>query len=128
MLVEENLRTCAQYLTVSHREYSEEHRANTYHILVLRGKLQTAVRCITELETGGMLQPADMFTKTGERVMEVLCTTHPDALPPTAASLDTYPDLPPELVPLEITNYTVTEVVGQLSGVSGPWGKYSVSL
>ena len=60
--------------------------------------------------------------------MEVLCTKHPYALPPTAASLDTYPDLPLELIPLEITNYTVTEVVGQLSGVSGPCGKYSVSL
>ena len=47
MLVEETLRTCAQYLTAACREESEEHRDKTYYILVLRGKLQTAVRWIT---------------------------------------------------------------------------------
>ena len=52
-LVEEILRTCAQYLTPACREESEDHRAETFHILVLRGKLLMAVRCITEQETRG---------------------------------------------------------------------------
>ena len=43
----ETLRTCAQYLTAARREETDYHRANTYHSLVLRGKLQTAVRWIT---------------------------------------------------------------------------------
>ena len=55
MLVEDTLCTCAQYLTVACREESKEHRAQTYHSLVLQWKLQTAVRWITERETGGIL-------------------------------------------------------------------------
>ena len=55
MLVEDTLCTCAQYLTIARREESKEHRAQTYHSLVLQWKLQTAVRWITERETGGIL-------------------------------------------------------------------------
>ena len=60
--------------------------------------------------------------------MEVLCTKHPEAQTPTAASLDSYPGRPPELTPVEITKDTVTAVVGRLSGGAGPGGKDSVSL
>ena len=60
--------------------------------------------------------------------MEVLRTKNPDAHPPTADSLDTYPDLLTELVPVDITSNTVTEVAGQLSGRAGPGGTDSVSL
>ena len=35
MLVEETLCMCAQYLTEAHRDESEEHRAKTYHSVVL---------------------------------------------------------------------------------------------
>ena len=51
--MEETLFTCAQYLTTAHREDTKEHRSKTYHNLVLRGKLRTAVRWIMERETGG---------------------------------------------------------------------------
>ena len=61
---------------------------------MLRGKLRTAVRWITERETGGVLQPGDRCTKTGDRVMEVLRAKHPEAWTPTAANLDSYPDRP----------------------------------
>ena len=54
--------------------------------------------------------------------MEVLRTKYPDARPPTAASLDTYPDRPPELVPVDITDNTVKEMAVQLSGGAGPRG------
>ena len=53
MPVEDTLRYCTQYLTVVRREETAEHRAKTYHSLVLRGKLQTTVRWITEREKGG---------------------------------------------------------------------------
>ena len=72
MLVEDTLSTCTEYLTVARREEMAEHRAQTYHSLVLRGKLRTAVRRITERETGGVFQPGEWCTKTGDRVMEVL--------------------------------------------------------
>ena len=76
MLLEDTMRTCEEYLTVSQREETAEHWAQTYHSLVLHGKLQTAVRWITERETGGVLQPGDRCTKTGDQMMEVLRTKH----------------------------------------------------
>ena len=60
MLVKDTMRSCEEYLTVARREETVEHRAQTYHSLVLRGKLQTAVRWITEREMGAVLQPGDM--------------------------------------------------------------------
>ena len=60
--------------------------------------------------------------------MEVMRTKHPEARPPTAASLDSYPDRPPELVPVDITNETVTLVAGRLSVGARPGGTDSVSF
>ena len=82
MMVEDTLRSSTQYLTAVRREESAEQRAKTFHGLVLRGKLRTAVRWITERETGGVLQPEGLCTKTGDHVVEVLHTKHPDARPP----------------------------------------------
>ena len=95
---------------------------------MLRGNLRTAVQWITKRKTGGVLQPGDRCTKTGNRVMEVLRAKHPEARTPTAASLDSYPDRPPEITPVDITNDTVTAVVGRLSGGAGTGGTDSVSL
>ena len=95
MLVEDRLRSCGEYLTVARREETTEHLSQTYHRLVLRGKLRMAVRCITKWETGGVLQPGDRCTKTGDQVMDVLRVKHPEARTPTAASLDSYSDRPP---------------------------------
>ena len=47
MLVEETLRTCKQYHTVSCREESEDHRYNIYNIILLQGKMKTVVRWVT---------------------------------------------------------------------------------
>ena len=96
--------------------------------MVLRGKLRAVVWWITERETGGVPQPAERCTNTGERVMEVLRTKHPEAHSQTTASLDLYLDRLPELVPVDITDDTVMEVAGQLSGGAGPGGGESVSL
>ena len=86
---------CREYLAIAQREETAEHRAQTYHSLVLRGKLRTAVRWSTEREMGGVLQPGDRCTKTGDRVMEVLRAKHLEARTPTAAIMDSYPDRPP---------------------------------
>ena len=93
----------------------------TYHSMVLRGNLRTAVRWITEQEKRGVLHPKEHCTKTGERLMEVLHTKNPDARPLSTAILDTYVDQPPDLVPVNIMDDTVTELSGCLSGGSG-WG------
>ena len=103
-----------QYLTAVCREETAEHRAKTFHGLVLCGKLRTATRWITEREKGGVLLPEEHCTKTGEHVLEVIRTKHPDSRPPSAACLDTYPDKPPEMVPVDITDNLVSAVAGRL--------------
>ena len=108
MLVEETLHMCAQYLTPACREEFEEHRAKTFHSLVLQGKLHTVVRRMKEPETGGVLQPVERCINTGERVMELLRTKHPEAFPPTADSLYSFPNHQLDLVPVDITDITVT--------------------
>ena len=95
MLVEDTLKTCMEYLTVARREEMAEHQAQTYHSLVVRGKLHMVVRWITKRETGGVLHPGDRCTKTGDRVIKVLHAKHPEAQTPTSTSLDLYPDRPP---------------------------------
>ena len=77
MLVGDTLRSCEEYLTASWRKETVDHRSQTYHNLVLCGKLRLAVRWITERETGGVLQPGERCDKTGDRVLEVLRDKHP---------------------------------------------------
>ena len=89
---------------------------------------QTEVRWITNREKGGVLLPEDKCTKTGELVMEVLCTKNTDARPPSAACLDAYPNNPPEMFPINITDDVVVAVEGRLSRGVGPGGTGSVSL
>ena len=60
--------------------------------------------------------------------MEVLRTKHPDARLPTVANMDTYPEFPPDLVPVYITNNKVAEVGGRLSRGEGRGGTDSVTL
>ena len=119
---------CAQYLIAVCRDESAEHRAKTYHSLVLSGKFRTELRWITEREKGGVLLPEETCTKTGERLMEVLRTKHPDACPPSAESLYAYPKNPLEMVPVNITDDVVTAVAGRISKGAGPEGTDSVSL
>ena len=60
--------------------------------------------------------------------MEVMRIKHMEVRPPSAASLDTYPDQSPYLFPVDITDNTVMEVVVRLSGGAGLGGAESVSL
>ena len=60
--------------------------------------------------------------------MEVLSTKHPEARTPTAAILESYPERPPEIVPVDITNDMVTAVAWRLSVGSGPVGTDSIIL
>ena len=61
-------------------------------------------------------------------MLEVLRANHPEARPPTAASLTPYTGFPPELTPVDITNNTVTAVAGWLSGGARPGGTDLVLL
>ena len=65
MLVEDTARTCAQYLSASRGEDTSEHRVNIFHILVLKGKICSAVQCITDREKGEVFQLGYICSKTG---------------------------------------------------------------
>ena len=60
--------------------------------------------------------------------MEVLHAKHPEARTPTTASLDSYPDRPPDLTPVDITDDMVAAVAGRLSGGARLGRTDSVSL
>ena len=64
MLAEYTARTCAQYLSTSRGEDTLEHRAKIFHSLVIRGKLRSSVRWITNRDKCGVFQPGDIFPKT----------------------------------------------------------------
>ena len=81
-----------------------------------------AMRWITERETGVMLKSEEHFTKSGDRLMEMLRTKHQDTCPLSSPILDSYTGQPLELVPVEIAEDTVTEIAGRLSGGAVPGG------
>ena len=60
--------------------------------------------------------------------MEVLRIKPLEDQAPTAVSLDSYTDQPPKMVPVDITDNTVTAVAGRLSGGAMLGRKDSVSL
>ena len=75
-----------------------------------------------------MLQPYDMCPKTGQPVLDVLCSKHPEALPLSEKILDTYEGKPPEMVPVYITDLTVATLARQILGLLGPGGVDFISL
>ena len=87
-----------------------EHRAKIFHSLVIRGKLRSSVRWITNRDKCGVLQPGDIFPKTCKNGLEDLHSKRPGALPPTVSRFEAYGGKPPEFVPVDITNKTVDSV------------------
>ena len=75
-----------------------------------------------------MFQPRDILPKTGQPVLDVLRSKHPEARHPTGSSLVAYRGKPTALVPLDITNEKVATVARRLLGAAGPGGVDSVSI
>jgi hypothetical protein len=113
MLVQDTERTALAQLAKARGDSTPEQRAKTYARLVLQGKLRAAVRWITEREMGGILQPDERDAKTGDTVLEVLESKHPDAKIPDASDFQAYDSLP-ELVELDITEEVCCKVARRL--------------
>ena len=60
--------------------------------------------------------------------MEILRSKYPEAHPPSVSSLEAYRGKPPAMMPVGITNATVSNVARQLLGAAGPGGVVLVSL
>jgi hypothetical protein len=116
----------AQSRLGSHPIVDEETLARAYNAKVLSGRIPSAVRTLTNLDQGGVLQPDDDCTKTGLPVLEVVRRKHPamrdpapDLSEPDRGSFEPYSALP-EPVPVEITGDVVETVASHLSRAAGP--------
>ena len=115
------------HLTAVCRDESAEHRAKTYHSLVLHGKLRTAVRWITERERGGYCCRRKHAQRRGS-VLWRCCTPNIRTHAPYLRKAWTHILKICRMVPVDITDDVVTAVAGRLSGGAGPGGTDSVSL
>ena len=118
----------------SHPVQDDETKARAFNSKVLSGRIRPAVRNLTSRDQGGVLQPDDACTKTGQPVLEVLRGKHPpmrdpapDLEDPDRGSFEPYPSLP-EPVPVEITGDVVEKVASKLSGAAGPGGTDAIDL
>ena len=88
ILAEDTARTSEQYLATNRGEDSLEHRAKIFHSLVIRGKIRSSVRWITNREKFGFFQPVVNYPKIVKPVLEVLRFNHPGTRPPMAGSFE----------------------------------------
>ena len=98
--------------------------------MVLEGKIQQAVRFVTERGQGGALKVDDMVRGkdgTESSVYDILQSKHPDSISPGEVAFEEYPEVP-EMVTLDITSETVQKVASKLSGAAGPGGVDSMAL
>ena len=115
MLVQDTERTALAQLAKAQGSSTPEQRAKVYARLVLQGKLRAAVCWITEREKGGILLPDEKDEKTGDTVLEVLQSKHPDARPPDAENFKAY-ETCPDLLDLDITEEVCCKVARRLRG------------
>jgi hypothetical protein len=110
----------------------DDTRARSFNSCVLAGWLNSAVRALTNHSSGGVRQPADLCSKAGRPVWEVLQEKHPALRePPTVGNadgaLEPYPHLPSPIL-VTVTQDDVEVISTRLSGAAGPGGSDSVEL
>eukprot|EP00978_Attheya_sp_CCMP212_P041002 scaffold229845_cov30-Attheya_sp.AAC.2 len=128
MLVQEDtVKTSLSLLLHVRRQMDDQEIARTYNRMVLQGKLQQAVRWITQRHKGGLLYLDGIDIKTGKPVIDVLKSKHPEARVPDLGDLPHY-DETPECADVDITADTVESVARKLSGSAGPGRIDSVGL
>ena len=114
------------------RAPDDETRARSFNARVLSGRLNSAVRTLTNRSGGGVLQPDDLCSKAGRPVLDVLQEKHPELRePPSVGTIDgafePYPDRPTP-IPVDVTAEDVESVSSRLSGAAGPGGTDAVDL
>jgi hypothetical protein len=109
---------------------TQEDRARSYNAKILSGRIRQAVRSVTNRDSGGILGPSDLCTKTGRPVIDVLREKHPPLRELsgmgglTFEKYITLPDPPP----VDITSATIEKVATRLSGATGPSGVDAVDM
>ena len=127
MLVEDTIRTSRTMVSKVARGMSEEAISKTSTSLVFKEKIRTTVRFVTLRGAGEVLSPDNINTKSGRTVVNVLRDKHPALIVPNVEVLKHY-DVVPEFVPIDITEDTVEQISGRLTGATGPGGIDAASL
>jgi hypothetical protein len=102
---------------------NEELTAQKYNHMVLDGKLRATVHFAVARNGGGVLLPQDACTKTGQPVMEVLQSQHPDTrIPnlgdPDCIAFEHYNEVPMAL-PMDCTSKDLEALALRMSGSAG---------
>ncbi len=110
----------------------DDAKARSFNARVLSGRLQSAVRALTDRSGGGVRQTDDLCSKAGRPVLQVLQDKHPSLRDPTSlgdadGAFEPYPDLPAS-VPVCVTQDDVEAISSCLSGAAGPGGTDAVEL
>jgi hypothetical protein len=84
---------------------TEENRARSYNAKILSGRIRQAVRSVTNRDSGGILGPSDLCTKTGRPVIDVLCEKHPSLREPSGMGGLTFPIIPYDYYKLPYNYY-----------------------
>ncbi len=118
-------------LPVQQSAHNDETIARAYNARVLSGHLRSAVRVLTDRESGGVVQPDDHCSKSGHPVLTELCKKHPPLCDPLidddGKAFEPYSSLP-DPVPLVIAEETVADTTSRLHGAAGPGGIDAVAM
>lgn len=113
---------------------TEETIFQTFDAKVQLGRLHSAVRHLTNRETGGVLHPLDQDASKDQTVLDTLKSKHPaqrdPPIHPNSDERDCFKEYCnlPESIPLDITANTIENVAPHLSGAAGPSGIDAIDL
>jgi hypothetical protein len=94
MLVQDTECCIVSYLSTKKGNLTTEQWTKIFHTKMMCGDVRGAVRYLTVRSKGGVLLPTDMDEKTGNSVIEVLESKHPDARIPDFSKLKKYSTTP----------------------------------
>ena len=121
MLIQDTERCMSTYLSAKRGTLTAKQRAKIFHMKMLQGDVREAVRYLTDRSKGGVRLPNNTDKKTGDSVVQVLESKHPDEKTPDHSLLKEYPTTP-DFVDVNITEEVVKTVTQRLSGSAGVGG------
>ena len=98
-----------------------------FESMVNDGKLKSAMRMVTDRNSGKLYRPDDSDSKTGAPVIDVLRGKHPEARVPSAENFNQY-EHEPDSVGILIYEEDVAREAGKIDGAPGPDGLDALTL
>ena len=126
LLFQETLKDMQNLQRARRANTTQEQRLKTYNRLLLQGEIRRAVRYISDRDQSIILDPASV-SASGDNVIDVLQSLHPEQSQTTFADLPEYPSLP-ELVPLQVTDEDICSTARHLHGAAGLGGTDAPTL